>query len=358
MSNLADKLAGVILGTAVGDALGVPRENLSPARARRLFGDGPLRHHLIFGRGMVSDDTEHTCMTAQALLAAPDDAGRFARSLAWRFRFWFLGLPAGVGLATLRACLKLWLGFPPSHSGVYSAGNGPAMRAAILGACLGGDPERVRACVRASTQLTHTDPRAERGALLVALAAHFGMQQGPGNVTVPGYLRRVRESLTEPDNELAELLARMEALATQGEPVSALAEALGQRRGVSGYIYRSVPIALYAWLRAPGDWNAVEQVIRLGGDTDSTGAIVGGLVGATAGAGSIPNAWLSGLLEWPRTIVWMHSLGQRLAEQFGEPGAGGTPGPLPLFWPGIVPRNLFFLAIVLAHGFRRLGPPY
>ena len=41
-------------------------------------------------------------------------------------------LPAGVGLATARACLKLWLGFSPERSGIYSAGNGPAMRSAVL----------------------------------------------------------------------------------------------------------------------------------------------------------------------------------------------------------------------------------
>ncbi|TVS08433.1 MAG: hypothetical protein EA424_28605 [Planctomycetaceae bacterium] len=44
-----------------------------------------------------------------------------------------LGLPAGVGMATARACLKLWLGFPPKRSGVDSAGNGPAMGKAVLG---------------------------------------------------------------------------------------------------------------------------------------------------------------------------------------------------------------------------------
>src|ERR671933_268850 len=98
-----EPLAGVILGTAVGDALGLPREGLSRRRARRLFGDPPLRHHFLFGRGMVSDDTEHTCMAGQALLRAPADVDHFARSLAWRLRFRLLGVPAGTGRATLRA---------------------------------------------------------------------------------------------------------------------------------------------------------------------------------------------------------------------------------------------------------------
>lgn len=77
---------------------------------------------------MIRDDTEHTLMVAQTLLTHPDDAMTFGRSLAWRLRWWFLGLPAGVGLATARACLKIWPGFPLDHSGVYSAGNDAAKR--------------------------------------------------------------------------------------------------------------------------------------------------------------------------------------------------------------------------------------
>lgn len=165
----ADRIAGVIHGTAVGDALGLPREGISRRRARRLFGDPPLRHRFLFGTGMVSDDTEHTCMVGQALLRAPERADDFARSLAWRLRLWLLGLPDGTGRATLRAILKLWLGYSPVSSGVWSAGNGPAMRAATLGVCLGHDRDRLRAYVRASTRLTLTNPRAERGSFLVAL---------------------------------------------------------------------------------------------------------------------------------------------------------------------------------------------
>src|SRR3954451_16163312 len=96
-----DQLAGVLLGTAVGDALGLPREGLSRERARRLFGGGELHHRFVLGHGMVSDDTEHTCMVGQALLANPRDSRRFACSLAWRLRFWLLALPAGIGSATL-----------------------------------------------------------------------------------------------------------------------------------------------------------------------------------------------------------------------------------------------------------------
>ena len=77
-----------------------------------------------------------------------------------QLRFWLLGLPGGIGYATLKAILKLWLGFKPEHSGIFSAGNGPAMRSAIIGVCYGNDSQKLRELVKASTRLTHTDPKA------------------------------------------------------------------------------------------------------------------------------------------------------------------------------------------------------
>ena len=167
----SDRILGCLLGGAVGDAIGLPHEGLTRRRIALRLGSGPIEHALIFRRGMLSDDTEHACMTAQAMLRAPDDPDAFMRSLAWRLRLWLLGLPAAIGLGTLRALIRLWLGWPPTRSGVGSAGNGPAMRAAILGACLGHDPERLRSYVERSTRMTHSDPRALAGALAIAGAA-------------------------------------------------------------------------------------------------------------------------------------------------------------------------------------------
>jgi ADP-ribosylglycohydrolase len=346
----SSKLAGLILGTAVGDSLGLPREGLSRLRARRLFGGPPFRHQLLFGRGMISDDTEHTCLVGQALLRASGDPEAFGRALAWRLRLWLLGFPAGMGLSTLRAVLKLWLGYSHRRSGVFSAGNGPAMRAALLGACLGDDPVRLRAFVRISTRITHTDPRAERGALLVALAAHEGASRSPAALKA-GTVIALRKLLDNCDDELGKMLDTIQAHLEQNVPPAMFAKALGLSSGVSGYIYDTVPVALYCWLHSPGDFQrAVEDVIDLGGDTDSTGAIVGALAGATVGLSGIPAEWISGILEWPLSVAWMRNLADRLVRC--------KAGPMSLFWPGLIPRNLIFLAVVLTHGFRRLLPPY
>lgn len=358
-SDRRDRIAGAVLGTAVGDALGLPREGLTPGRAQRLFGDD-VRHAFLFGRGMVSDDTEHSCLVAQALLDAPDDPERFARSLAWKLRFWLLGLPAGVGMGTARAIGKLWLGFGPKSSGVRSAGNAPAMRAAVLGACCFAEADSLRWSVRLSTRVTHVDERAERAAFLVAFAAGYAATRRPEDVTASAFLRAARRALWDADEELRGILTTMDDYLAGRAPIHEFAAVLGLSKGVTGYAYHTVPVALYGWLSHPGDFRAaVTDVIRLGGDADTTGAIVGGICGAGVGASGIPAEWLDGIWEWPRSVAWMNGLADRLARRFPDDGAPDVGvGEMPLAWPVVLPRNLLFLGIVLAHGFRRLLPPY
>lgn len=70
----ADRIAGVILGTAVGDALGLPRENMSRRRGRSTFGRSPMRHRFFLGCGMISDDTEKHGMTLIGFWSPTDQA--------------------------------------------------------------------------------------------------------------------------------------------------------------------------------------------------------------------------------------------------------------------------------------------
>jgi len=346
-------IVGCLLGTAVGDAVGLACEGLPRRRQARLFPhlDGP---RLLGHRGMVSDDTEHTCLVAQALVESGGDPERFTRALARRLRSWLLGLPAGVGWATLRATLKLCLGVPPSRSGVPSAGNGPAMRSALLGICHGDDPQRLRALVRVSARLTHTDSRAEVGALAVAVAAHLASE---APTDLPGTYLQMMEGLLEgEDAGFLDLAHRAAVSAQAGETTQTFAASLGAEEYVSGYVYQTVPVVLHAWFRFPCDYKqAVLAVIGCGGDTDTTGAIVGAIVGAAVRPDGIPADWQAALWEWQRTLDWMTRLGGQLAEVC----AGDQPQrPLSLPFLPLLARNVFFAAVVLAHGFRRLLPPY
>jgi ADP-ribosyl-[dinitrogen reductase] hydrolase len=338
-----DRFTGLLLGTAVGDSLGLPREGLSARRAARMF-PGPLRQRLVLGRGMLSDDTEHACMTAHALLVAGDAPDRFARALAWKLRWWLAGLPAAIGLGTLRALLRLWIGFSPARSGVASAGNGAVMRAPIIGAWFE-DPERIAAFVEASTRITHRDPRATSGALAIALAARHAVRcQG---IDAAQVLDEIRARTI--DRELLAALDRVERALVRDAAPAELAAELGLARGVTGYVHHTVPICLHAWLRSPHNFRrAVGDVVQLGGDSDTTGAIVGALAGATVGELGIPPEWLA-IIDFPRSLAWIRTLGAHLAD---------PTTPLRLWWPAVPLRNLAFAAIVLATGLRRLLPPY
>jgi len=331
---MSDRVVGLLLGTAVGDSLGLPREGLSPGRAARLY-RGPLRQRFVFGRGMLSDDTEHACMTAQALLAS-DEPARFATILRGKLRWWLLGLPPGIGWGTLRSIARSFVGLPA----VRSAGNGAAMRAPILGAWTP-DPDHVTALVTASTALTHRDPQALAGALAIAHAARHAVH---GTVS-PAILDDLRARIA--DRTMRAALDRVEAMLDR-EPAEHAA-ALGLARGVTGYVMHTVPVVLHAWLRAPADVRRVlDDVIALGGDADTTGAIAGALVGASAGASAIPPEWLA-IADWPRSLAWL----RRLADRVATRGA-----PLPLAWPAIPLRNLGFLAVAIVTALRRALPPY
>jgi len=353
-----ESILGCLLGLAVGDALGVPREGMSKRRGERLF-PNLERHHFLLHGGMFSDDTEHACITGQALLVSGGDLDRFTHSLGRRIRWWFAGLPAGIGHATLKACVKLWCGVSPTRSGVFSAGNGPAMRSPILGACLGGDRETLRIFVLAATRVTHTDPKAECGALAVAWAVHRAAEtQNTTPPTPSAFVAEVRELLAgEPAG--VDLLASLDILVASlgvGCTVAEYAETLGLKHGVSGYIYHTVPVAIYAWLRHPDDYRtAIQATIRLGGDTDTVAAVAGAIIGARVGKAGIPAQLLTGIIDWPRSVRWVESLATRLAE--GKWRTSPQPAQT-LAWWALPFRNLMFLVVVLLHAFRRLLPPY
>lgn len=348
-----DALTGCLLGAALGDAIGLPWEGLSRSRVRRLMPD-PLGHRFLLGRGMVSDDAEHACMTAQALIVSAGDPAAFGAALARQLRGWLLCAPAGIGLATLRALLRLSAGVGWERSGVWSAGNGPAMRAPLLGVAFGGRPDRLRELVRISTRITHTDPKAEQGALAIALAAHHAHLTARPDPAA--YLANLRRALALDGGEILALAERAAQSADRGESTEAFADSLGLQTGVGGYILHTVPVAVQAWLRHPDDFReAITAVVRCGGDTDTTAAILGGVLGAGLGAAGLPPDWRAGLAEWPRSPAWMARTARRLHTVLRE---GCRNAPEPLAWAAVLPRNLLFTAAVLAHGFRRMFPPY
>jgi ADP-ribosylglycohydrolase len=304
----------------------------------------------LWSWGFCSDDTEHTQMVGRALALSGGEPAAFELRLAADFKKWLLTAPAGVGFATLRACLKLLLGFGPNRSGVYSAGNGPAMRSALIG-LYARDDEQLTKLVRASTRLTHTDPRAEEGALLIARAAQQGTKT---NHDPTGFLLAAASTAT--GSELRESLDAAAQALIAGKTCLEFAQAQGWSQGVSGYVNQTVPAALYCWARSPQNFReCVENAVLLGGDTDSVAAIAGAICGANLGYEGIPIDWIERLVLWPRTTCWMRELAQTLAKAAENQQMENPPS---MRWLATLPRNLAFGSIVIALTLRRLLPPY
>lgn len=290
-----------LIGTALGDSLGLVFEGMKAGRIAK-FKPLPLRQRFAFGRGVLSDDTLQSMFVAIAVLRHPDSPELAAQEFAKMLRAWFLTLPPGIGLSTAKACLKLCFG--SLESGVPSAGNGAAMRAAVIGSLAA--PDQRDTFVEAISRVTHTDQLAILGAKIVAYAA---------TVT--------------PDEFDKSLFPAWDF----EKPIP--------RDGPTGYVVHTVNAALKIWRNHPNEIEkAIEETILLGGDTDSVAAIVGGLIGAKTDL-TKTNPDLLSWMGWPQPPEIMS-----LSEQ--------TKAPIGRIWL----THAVSLPIIVGYGFRRLLPPY
>src|SRR5205807_5170254 len=139
------------------------------------------------------------------------------------------------GFGTLRACGRMALGL--RTSGVPSAGNGAAMRAAVIGVFFADRPaERLR-FGRALAEVTHTDARAVEGALYVAeVAAACASTPAASSMKC---CEVARGAVRQP--EMATALDCALDLARREATVPEAAEALG----TSGYVVHTVPFCAF-----------------------------------------------------------------------------------------------------------------
>jgi ADP-ribosylglycohydrolase len=217
-------------------------------------------------------------------------------------------------------------------------------------------PTGLDAYLKAPTIITHTDPKAYWGALAVALAAHQNFSSCL-SVDAKNYYNRLEQVLDpEMADDFLDLIKQVVESVAKGNPTREFVESQKLQKGITGYTYHSIPAVIHAWLLNPRDFkNAILEIIGCGGDSDTTAATLGGIVGAAVGSAGIPNIWMNNLWEWPRTIRWMRQLGQQL-DMVLISTRPETPLRLPLI--GILLRNLLFTSIILFHAIRRLLPPY
>lgn len=351
-----NQILGLFLGTAVGDAMGLPRENLSPKRSIKLFGISIQPALVAIPKltrfSVCSDDTEHLWITADALVRSQSSPELFSQLLSQNMKKWFLSFPVGAGKASIKASVKLLLGVSPNRSGIYSAGNGPAMRAPIIGAFFANDAEKLDQFLEISTKMTHTDSQTEEGAWVIAQAAALIMREKPKIAPTENFFNIALPKIHSEQLKKSLQLTRDYLIAKQSFEEYLIAMNL-DKRGVSGYIGHTVPAVIYAWLYYFGDYQkGIEAMILAGGDSDTTAAILGALMGMSIDhQKDIPKEWMNGIYNAPISLNKLMQMSEAVSNQ--------NIAEIPkISWGLQLLKNVALLVIVLLHGFRRLLPPY
>jgi ADP-ribosyl-[dinitrogen reductase] hydrolase len=267
----------ILEGIAAGDALGFPYEGVRPKKIRWGF----------FGSwGITSDDTQLAHMAYLALKKSDGDPEVFAKLLVKKFTFWFICLPPTLGLATLRACLKMLLGLDPRQCGVNSSGNGPLPRAILLGWELAKDPDFDK-YIELSTRITHTGYEAlVASQALARLTAYLKVNGYPGAKDTLILLRGLDDS-----SEWKRVISAIE----HSHSLFELMHRTGQSGGIGGFSYHTMAVVLWLFLNKPYR-DGMLSCVYAGGDTDSAAALLGGLWAARRV--SVPPVWHR-ILDYP-----------------------------------------------------------
>jgi ADP-ribosylglycohydrolase len=305
---MRERLAGMILGQALGDALGFVVEAEPPEVAAEYVeqilrtGRAGERSHPRYPFGQYSDDTQ----LARELLRSFQqhrgwDPAVFARRIAQLFRD---RCDVGAGKGTRSAALRLLMGVPWSESGTPApyAGNGSAMRAGPLGLLFHDLGEATHAA-RQQSRITHLDPRCAAGAAVVACAVWHSAQRepiDPGSLLpeLAGCAEVEDQSVADAIRGLADWLRLPPPDAARYVHESGLDPAHPTWQGISAFVTPSLLWSLYAFLRSPDDyWETVCTAIAVGGDTDTMAAIAGAIAGARVGVGGLPSGLLRCLTD-------------------------------------------------------------
>jgi ADP-ribosylglycohydrolase len=315
---LAERIRGCLLGGACGDALGAPVEFLSTRQIAARFGskgitgfepdNGPL--------GAVTDDTQMTMFTVEGLIRArvrqelggvsdwpavvhraclrwlstqlhPHTARPSIDGLdGWLIedaRLWSQRAPGTTCLVALKSATTL--GAPAEND---SKGCGTVMRDAPWGLAFPGDPDTAFRLAFEAARTTHGHPSAHYASgAIAAIVSRLCAGLDLGDAVE----RTITGNLRHPDGvEVAAALVM--ALQFAGQPGwrSSLLELGG------GWVAEeALAIAVLCALSAEGSQQALIAAVNHDGDSDSTGAICGNLLGAALGADAFPAEWIAQL---------------------------------------------------------------
>ena len=298
---------GALAGLALGDALGMPTQAMSPEQIRAVYGritglvDGDASQPYAPGMpaGSVTDDTEQALLIASLLVRGRGtssgrvalDAGEFAHALlAWEDSMIERGSLDLLGPSTKAALERVRAGEDPLTVGGAGTTNGAAMRVTPIGIAMPtADPEAFADAVWSSCQVTHATRQGFQSAALVAAAVSFGIDAACSpSLDLRSLLWKALsyvDSLPErgawtPDPDV--VAATRRAMQLVANPASSSLACLVEQVGTSVASAQAIPMAFALLARDPSP-QALLDAANIGGDTDTIGAIAGAILGAALG---------------------------------------------------------------------------
>lgn len=281
MNTEPNRLRGIAVGAAVGDALGMPLE-FYPARP--IY---DLQTEMVAGplpAGSFTDDTEMALALAESLLAGvplnPID-------LAQRFVAWYRSGPSDIGIHTSQVLALVADGssWEVASASVQandpeSDSNGSLMRAWPVAIAHWQEPEQLSEESRLQSQVTHTHPDCVSACVLLNLILYELIH---------------RPADTPPDAALREAIAKSAEHAGLAEDFRQLVNLAAVRSretlANTGWVRHTVESALWAVLTTQSFEEALVQAVNLGDDADTTGSVAGAIAGALYGLDAIPRRW-------------------------------------------------------------------
>ena len=298
---------GALAGLALGDALGMPTQAMSPEQIREVYGtitglvdaDASQPYAPGMPAGSVTDDTEQALLVASLLVRGRGsssgrvalDAGEFAHALlAWEDSMIERGSLDLLGPSTKAALERVRAGEDPLTVGGAGTTNGAAMRVTPIGISMStADPEAFADAVWSSCQVTHATRQGFQSAALVAAAVSMGIDAARS--TTPDLRSLLWKAVTyvdslpergawTPDPDV--VAATRRAMQLVANPASSSLECLVEQVGTSVASAQAIPMAFALLARDPSP-QALLDAANIGGDTDTIGAIAGAILGAALG---------------------------------------------------------------------------
>ena len=300
---------GALAGLALGDALGMPTQAMSPEQIRAVYGritglvdaDASQPYAPGMPAGSVTDDTEQALLVASLLVRGRgSSSGRvalnaveFAHSLlAWEDSMIERGSLDLLGPSTKAALERVRAGADPLSVGGVGTTNGAAMRVTPIGVAVStADPEAFAEAVWSSCRVTHATRQGFQSAALVAAAVSMGIDAASSSASdvrallweAVSYVDSLPEhGAWTPDPDVVAATRRAMQLAVN--PASSSLECLVEQVGTSVASAHAIPMAFALLARDPSP-RALLDAANIGGDTDTIGAIAGAILGAAAGVG-------------------------------------------------------------------------